>query len=83
MTPADGCRRFGGTNRLHLQGPRALCYELDSRRFMCLPNVRTAMAPTVLHIQRLPEVLSGGIQRPGREATHSPPSNADLKTSCR
>jgi hypothetical protein len=41
----------------------------------------TALGPTQLPIQWVPEDLSLGIKRPGREADHSPPSNAEVKNA--
>jgi hypothetical protein len=41
---------------------------------------RTALGPTQLPIQWVPGALSLGVKRPGREADHSPPSSAELKT---
>jgi hypothetical protein len=32
-----------------------------------------------IHVQCVPEALSLGIDRPGREVDHSPPSIADVK----
>jgi len=40
---------------------------------------RTALEPTRPSIQGVPETLSLGVKRPGREADHSPPSRADVK----
>jgi hypothetical protein len=40
---------------------------------------RPALRPVQPHIQWVPEALSWGINRPGREADHSPPSNAEAK----
>jgi hypothetical protein len=39
---------------------------------------RPALEPTQPPIQWVPEVLSLGVKRPGREAHHSPPSSADV-----
>jgi hypothetical protein len=40
---------------------------------------RTALGPTQPPIQRVPGALSLRVKRPGREADHSPPSNAEVK----
>jgi hypothetical protein len=40
---------------------------------------RTALAPTQLPIQWVPEALSLRVKRPGREADHLPPSGAEVK----
>jgi hypothetical protein len=40
---------------------------------------RTALGPTHPRIQWVPGALSLGVQRPGREADHSPPSSAEIK----
>jgi hypothetical protein len=37
-----------------------------------------ALGPTPPPAQRVPESLSLGIKRPGREADHSPPSSAEV-----
>jgi hypothetical protein len=37
--------------------------------------------PTQPPIQWVPEALSLGVKRPGREADHSPPSSAEVKKS--
>jgi hypothetical protein len=39
----------------------------------------TALEPTQPPIQWVPEALSLGVKRPGREADHSPPSSAEVK----
>ena len=84
MTPAGGCHRFGGTNRLRLQGlPHPLPPAGQPTFRGVFPTFAPAMAPTLLHIQRLKDVLSSGAQRPVREANHSPPLNTDLKNSWR
>jgi hypothetical protein len=38
-----------------------------------------ALVPTQPPIQCIPEVLSLGVKRPGRETDHSPPSSAEVK----
>jgi hypothetical protein len=38
-------------------------------------------APTQPLIQRVPEALSLGVKRPGREADHSPTSSAEVKNA--
>jgi hypothetical protein len=42
---------------------------------------RSALRPTQPPIQWVPRVLSLGIKRPGREADHSPASNAEVKNA--
>jgi hypothetical protein len=42
---------------------------------------RTAMAPTQPPLQGVPESLSLGVKRPGREADHSLPSSAEIKNA--
>jgi hypothetical protein len=68
----------------------ALGYVLDDRgsrvrfpagagNFLFTTASRTALGPTQPHIQWVPGALSLGIKRPGREANHSSPSNAEVK----
>jgi hypothetical protein len=38
-----------------------------------------ALEPTQYPIQWVPEALSPGVKRSGREADHSPPSSAEVK----
>jgi hypothetical protein len=84
VTPAGGCHHFGKTSRLHLQGlPHPLPRAGQPTFHGVFQMFGRAMALTLFPIQRVPEVLSSGVQRPGREANHSPPSNADLKNSWR
>jgi hypothetical protein len=40
---------------------------------------RTALGPTQPPMQWVPGTLSLGVNRPGREADHSPPSSAEVK----
>jgi hypothetical protein len=40
---------------------------------------RTTLGPTQSPIQWVPGALSLGVQRPGREADHSPPPSAEAK----
>jgi hypothetical protein len=40
---------------------------------------RPALGPTQVHIQWVPGTLSPGEKRPGSEADHSSPSNAEVK----
>jgi hypothetical protein len=47
--------------------------KLFSRAFM------PALEPTQPPIQWVPITLSRGLKRPGREADHSPPPNAEFK----
>jgi hypothetical protein len=42
---------------------------------------RTALGPTQPPNQRVPGALSLGVQRPGREADHSPSSSAKVKNA--
>jgi hypothetical protein len=49
--------------------------------FLLTTASRTALGPTQPPIQRVPGVLSLGEKRPGREADHSPPSNAEVKNA--
>jgi hypothetical protein len=55
----------------------------DSRRGLGIvlftTAFRTALGPTQPPIQWVPGTLSLGIQRPGREADHSPPYSAEVK----
>jgi hypothetical protein len=55
----------------------------DSRRglgiFLFTTVYRTALGPTQPPVQWLPGDLSLGVKWPGREADHSPPSNAEVK----
>jgi hypothetical protein len=55
----------------------------DSRRglgiFLFTTACRTALGPTKPPIQWLPGALSLGVERPGREADHSPLSSAEVK----
>jgi hypothetical protein len=47
--------------------------------FLLTTVFRTTLRPTQPPIQWLPEVLSLGVKRPGREADHSPPSSVEVK----
>jgi hypothetical protein len=47
--------------------------------FLFTTASRTALGPSQSPIQRLLRSLSLGVKRPGREADHSPPSNAEVK----
>jgi len=42
---------------------------------------RLSLGPTQPPIQKLPGALSLGAKRPGREADHSPPYSAEVKTA--
>jgi hypothetical protein len=42
---------------------------------------RQAQDPTQPPLQRVPEAVSLGIKRLGREADHSPPSNAEVQNA--
>jgi hypothetical protein len=43
---------------------------------------RPALGPTQPPIQWVPGVLYPGVNRPGREADHSPPSSTEVKNAC-
>jgi hypothetical protein len=47
---------------------------------MSLPRQDRPVRPTQLPIQRAPEALSLQLKWPGREADHSHPSNAEIKS---
>jgi hypothetical protein len=47
--------------------------------FLFTTASRTALGPTQPPIQWIPWTLSLGVKRLGREADHSPPSNAEVK----
>jgi hypothetical protein len=47
--------------------------------FLFTTASRTALEPTQPSIQWVPEALSLGVMRLGREADHSPPSSAEVK----
>jgi hypothetical protein len=51
----------------------AACYSLDARGSIPYKS-RPALGLTKLRTQRVP-----GVRRPGRQADHSPPSNAEVK----
>jgi hypothetical protein len=57
----------------------------DSRRglgiFLFATASGTALGPTQPPLQWIPGALSLGIKGPGREADHSPPSNAEVKNA--
>jgi hypothetical protein len=50
--------------------------------FLSTTASKTALGPTQPPIQWVPWALSLGVKRPGREADHSPPSNAEVKNEC-
>jgi hypothetical protein len=62
---------------------RCRVLEFDSRQelgiFLFITASRTALGSTQPPIQRVPGALSLGVERPGREADHSPPSSAEVK----
>jgi hypothetical protein len=67
-----------------------LGYGLDDRWFESQQGLgvflltaasRTALGPTQPPIHRVPESLSVGVKRPGREADHLPPSSAEVKNA--
>jgi hypothetical protein len=49
--------------------------------FLFTTAFRTALGPTQPPIHLVPGALSVGVKRPGREADHSPPSTAEVKTA--
>jgi hypothetical protein len=55
----------------------------DSRRglgiFLFITASRTALRPTQPRDQWVPGTISLGVERPGRESDHSPPSSAEVK----
>jgi hypothetical protein len=56
--------------------------EFESRQgqeFYFFMSSRPALGPTQPPIQWVPGALSPGVKRPGREADHSPPTNAEVK----
>jgi hypothetical protein len=53
------------------------------KNFLFSMSSRPTLGPTQPPIQWLPRVLSRGVKRPGREADHSPPSNAEVKNTWR
>jgi hypothetical protein len=60
---------------------------LESRQglgiFLSTTLSRPVLGPTQPPIQWVPGALSLGVKRPGREADHSPPSNAEVKNAWR
>jgi hypothetical protein len=46
---------------------------------ICTTASRTALGPTQPPIQWVAGALSLGVERPGREADHSPPSSAEIE----
>jgi hypothetical protein len=68
----------------------ALSYGLDDRGFESRQGLgiflfttasRPALGPTQPPIQWVPEALSLGVKRSGREADHSPSSGAEVKNA--
>jgi hypothetical protein len=53
-------------------------FPAGARNFFTTAS-RTALGTTQPPIQWVPGALSLGVKRPGREADHSPPSNAEVK----
>jgi hypothetical protein len=47
--------------------------------FLFSTSSRSALGHTQLPIQWVPVALSPGVNRPGREADHSPPTSAEIK----
>jgi hypothetical protein len=60
------------TTRLHILRQQSLYFNMLADIFPTLP--RRVLGPT----QR---ALSPGVQRPGHEADHSPPTSADVKNT--
>jgi hypothetical protein len=58
------------------QSVYGLGYGLDDRTAS-----RTVLRPTQPPIQWVPGAPSLGVKRPGYEAVHSPPSNAEVKNA--
>jgi hypothetical protein len=58
----------------------ALCKTYISLFMLLLFPSRTALGPTQPPFQWVPEFLSLGVKRPGREADHLPPSTAEVKS---
>jgi hypothetical protein len=54
-------------------------FPAGARNFLFTTASRTALEPTQFPIQWVPEALSLGVKRPGREADHSPPSSAEVE----
>jgi hypothetical protein len=63
-------------------------YEMDDRgvgfrvqvgSIIFSTSSNLALGPTEPPIQRVPANFSSGVNRPGREADHSPPTNAEIK----
>jgi len=63
----------------------ALGYRLESQRmlgiFLFTTVSRPALGPTRPPIQGVPGTLSLGVDRPGSETEHSPPSNSEVKNA--
>jgi hypothetical protein len=51
----------------------------DKEIFLFSITSRPALGLTQPSIKRVPEALSPGVNRQGREADHSPPSSAEVK----
>jgi hypothetical protein len=54
----------------------------DSRQwqvFFLFTAFRPSLGPAQPPTHRIPEALSAGVKRQGREADHSPPSSAEVK----
>jgi hypothetical protein len=67
-------------------------YELDDRggrssspgrvkNFHFSMSFRPALGPTQVPFQWVPEVLSSGIKRPGRDAYNSPPASSSWRSA--
>jgi hypothetical protein len=52
------------------------------RNFLFSTSSRPALGPTQPPIQWVPQALSPGVKRRGREADHSPPISAEVKKTC-
>jgi hypothetical protein len=54
-------------------------FPVEAGNFLFTAASRTALGPTQSPIQWVRGALSLGVKRLGREANHSPPSNAEVK----
>jgi hypothetical protein len=52
-----------------------------ANRLTSISNKRPALEPIQPPIQRVPRALSIGVNRPGGEADHSPPSSVEVKNA--
>jgi hypothetical protein len=56
-------------------------FPAGAGKFLFTTASRTALGPTQPPIQCAPDALFFGVKRPGREADHSRPSNAEVKSA--